>query len=145
MTLIASKDGRPWCKTLNLNDLREKKGDCEQSTYIRQLTSLTTVHNDLGWVPKETIYNLSLFANCSSISSYNLKEKIFLFQFNEFQQNEQKFLYEFNTQNEKEDNIISTDRDSWNSCNLPYPQLESDASTSSATFCPFTRPNACIL
>ena len=30
----------------------------------------------------------------------------------EFQQNEQKFLYEFNTQNEKEDNIISTDRDS---------------------------------
>ena len=66
---------------------------------------------------------------------------MFLFQFNdiEFQQNQH------NTQNEKEDNIIYTDRDSWNSCNLPYPQLESDASTSSATFCPFTRPNACIL
>ena len=111
LTLIASK--------MAVHDAKSQRsygkiGDCEQSTYIRQLTSLTTVHNDLGWVPKETIYNLSLFDNCSSISSYNLKEKIFFFQFNdiEFPQNEQKFLYEFNTQNEKEDNVIYTDRDS---------------------------------
>ena len=37
---------------------------------------------------------------------------------------------------------LHTANDSWKSCNLPYPQLESDASTNRATFCPFTKPNA---